>query len=67
MKKYDKEFYIAYSEYPVNFFCSSIGVDELAKNFNRTRTNMIKSLKNKYILLNNKKYFVISGSDLQKG
>ena len=44
MMKLDKEFFIVYS-YPTDFYDSAIGVDELAKIFNRTRTNMMRSLK----------------------
>lgn len=66
MKKLDKEFFIIYSVDPIDFYDSAIGVDELAKKFNRTRTNMLRALKNKYLLLNNKKYEIIRESDLQK-
>lgn len=67
MKKLDNEFYIAYSMNPIEFYGSAIGINNLAALFNRSRANMIKSLKNKYIRYNNINYFVISGSDLQKG
>ena len=66
MKKLDKEFFIVYSD-PVDYYDSAIGVDELAKIFNRTRTNMMRSLKREYIKMDNKKYFIIRETDLQKG
>ena len=66
MKKLDNEFYIVYSMNPIEFYGSAIGINNLAALFNRSRANMIKSLKNKYIRYNNINYFVISGSDLQK-
>ena len=65
MKKIDKEFFIVYSE-PMEFFNSAIGIDNLAALFNRTRSNMLRSLKNKYIKYNNKKYVIIRETDLQK-
>ena len=46
---------------------SAIGVNELASLFGRTRKSIVKSLKNKYILYNNKKYEIIRESDLQRG
>ena len=66
MKKLDKEFSIVYS-YPVDYYDSAIGVDELAAIFKRTRANMLRSLKREYIKMDNKKYFIISETDLQKG
>lgn len=67
MKKLDKEFFIIYSCEPIEFYDSAIGIEELAKIFNRTRTNMLRALKNKYLLLNNKKYMLIRENDLQRG
>lgn len=66
MKKLDKEFFIVYSVDPIDYYNSAIGIDDLAKIFKRTRTNMLRALKNKYLLLNNKKYEIIRESDLQK-
>lgn len=65
MKKLDKEFFIIYSVDPIDFYDSAIGVDELAKICKRTRSNMLRALKNKYLLLNNKKYMIIRECDLQ--
>lgn len=64
MKKLDKEFFIIYSVDPIDFYDSAIGVENLAKIFKRTRANMLRALKNKYLLLNNKKYMIIRESDL---
>ena len=66
MKSIDKEFFIVYS-YPALYYDSAIGVDELAEIFKRTRANMLRSLKREYIKMDNKKYFIIRESDLQKG
>lgn len=66
MKKLDKEFFIIYSIDPIDYYNSAIGVDDLANLFGRTRKSIVKSLKNKYILYNNKKYEIIRESDLQK-
>lgn len=64
MKKLDKEFFIIYSCDPIDFYDSAIGIDNLAKIFKRTRSNMLRALKNKYLLLNNKKYMLIRETDL---
>ena len=66
MKKLDKEFFIVYS-YPVDYYDSAIGINELAEIFKRSRSNMLRSLKKEYIKMDNKKYFIIRESDLQKG
>lgn len=66
MKKLDKEFFIVYSSDPIDFYDSAIGIDELAKVCKRTRANMLRSLKHEFIKIDNKKYFIISKSDLQK-
>lgn len=66
MKKIDSEFFMIYKE-PVEFYDSAIGVNELAKVFNRTRNSILRSLKKSYIKYNNEKYIIIRESDLQKG
>ena len=65
-RKNDKEFFIVYKENPIEFFDSAIGVDNLAKIFNRTRSSMLRSLKSKYIKYNNEKYVIIRESDLRR-
>lgn len=64
-KKIDKEFFIVYKENPMEFFDSAIGINELAELFNRTRSNMLRSLKRNYIKYNNEKYVIIRETDLQ--
>ena len=66
MKSIDKEFFIVYS-YPIDYYDSAIGINELADIFKRTRASMLRSLKREYIKMDNKKYFIIRESDLQKG
>ena len=66
MKKIDSEFFIVYKE-PVEFYDSAVGVNELAKVFNRTRASILRSLKKSYIKYNNEKYIIIRETDLQRG
>lgn len=65
-KRIDKEFFIVYKENPIEFFNSAIGINELAELFNRTRNNMLRSLRRNYIKYNNEKYVIIRETDLQK-
>ena len=65
-KRIDKEFFIVYKENPIEFYNSAIGVNELAELFNRSRSNMLRSLRRKYIKYNNEKYVIIREQELQK-
>lgn len=65
MKKIDSEFFIVYSIEPIEFYNSAVGINELAKIFNRTRSSMIRSLKSEYIRFNNRRYFILRETDLK--
>lgn len=72
MKKLDKMLYFVFGKGGASYIDSAIGVNELAKIYNKSRINMLRSLNNYYkkdsfIYLGKDKTIIISEEDLRKG
>ena len=72
MKRLEKIMYFVFGNSGKLYIDSAIGIEELARIFNKSRRNMLRSLNNykrkdSYLLLNGDKVIIIDEEDLRRG